>query len=100
MARRKNETVAASWEPSAGRDPCAPERYLQSQSKPNIDFEGLVGRGDNPNGYRAITPNGVASDHGNGRNQRQWAWNTPVDGEKFGGKVDWDRNKNANRTGE
>lgn len=102
MARKSGLTtspVAAPW-PPVGRDPIAPESFSGSQSKPNVDWPGLVGAGENSNGFRAITPNGIASDHGNGDNQRQYSWNKPADGERFGGKVDWDRHKNANRTGE
>lgn len=99
MARKTTAPApAAPWSP-AGRDPVAPESFFQSQSKPNVDWPGLVGSGENSNGFRAITPNGVASDHGNGSNQRQWGWGTPADGERFGGKVNWDKHK-GNRTGE
>ena len=53
--------------------------------KGSVDFAKMYGAGENPNGYRAITPNGVASDTGDGFNQDPWRYNMQVDGERFNG---------------
>lgn len=102
MARRKGITEVAVFSPSNGRDPCAPERFLQSQSSPNIDWPGLVDSNPDNARYTAITPNGVASDNGSGNNDMPWGkWNQGAHGDRWGGKaVDWNRHGKANRTGE
>lgn len=51
----------------------------------NISFPRMVGPGENPNGFRAITPNGVASDTGEGFNQETFRYNQQVDGERWNG---------------
>jgi hypothetical protein len=40
----------------------------RSQSAPNLDWEGLIGFGENPNGFTAQTANGTAHDVGTGYN--------------------------------
>ena len=101
MARRKSSTpemTVATFEPFAGRDPVAPESYNRSQSQPNVDWAALVGQGENTQ-YTAQTPNGTAHESGNGEN-RNWCWGPDANGPRFGGRVNWNKNGRANRTGE
>lgn len=98
MARRNNTRPVAVFEfdPSP-RDPVAPEGYLRSESRPNIDWAGMVGAGENPNGFTAQTANGTQHDQGNGHNQ--WGWGNRANGKRWGGdNLDW--GKHGNRTGE
>ena len=100
MARRKSIEVAVapiSFEPFAGRDPVAPESFNRSQSSPNVDWDGLVGNGENTQ-YTAQTPNGTAHESGNGANN-EWSWGPPANGRRWGGRVNWAKN-GGNRTGE
>lgn len=102
MARRKTEVVGIAIGFDDGRrDPVAPESYNRSQSRPNIDWNGLVGAGENSNGFRAVTPNGTASDNGNGVNQEHWGWGGSLNGDRWNGRnLNWNKTGRANRTGE
>jgi hypothetical protein len=108
MARRRASEVpapaTAPWDDVYGqRAPCAPESYFRSASKPNIDWDGLVGAGENPNGFTAQVPSGTQHVSGNGNNQTRWSrWDKNADGERWNGGrsgIDWARN-GGNRTGE
>jgi hypothetical protein len=80
-------------------DPVAPESYFRSQSNPNIDWEGLVpANPDNPR-YTAQTPNGSASNEGNGYNQPQYNWHPQATGKRWSPPVNWSKH-GGNRTGE
>lgn len=77
----------------------------------------FYGEGENPNGFRALTPNGLASDRGAGENQ-QPTWGAPnINGPRWTmpeptypmplglpvgppGRVGSGRSGNRNRTGE
>ena len=101
MARRRGITgVASPFAPSNGRDPVAPERFFASASSPNIDWPGLVARGENSNGYTAQNPNGTQHVSGNGWNDTPWGkWDMKANGERWSGPIDWAKN-GGNRTGE
>jgi hypothetical protein len=45
-------------------------------------FEDLYGPGENPNGFRALVPNGVASDRGAGANH-QYNWGPNINGPRW-----------------
>lgn len=51
----------------------------------NLSFPRMVGAGENPNGFTAITPNGVAHDVGDGFNDNPWRYNQQADGERWNG---------------
>ena len=42
----------------------------------------LVPKGENPNGFRAVTPNGVASNKGEGQNH-QFNWGPNINGPRW-----------------
>jgi hypothetical protein len=45
-------------------------------------WEDFYGKGENPNGFRAVTPNGVASDKGEGQNH-QFNWGPGINGPRW-----------------
>ncbi len=107
MARRKSETVATPVAiglfGDGMREPVAPESFNRSQSNPNFRFANLVGPGENsndPHGFTAITPNGVAHDGGAGNNQERYSWDRNANGARWKGQdLDWSKH-GGNRTGE
>lgn len=109
MARRRNRPASTTsvvgiaigfdGDPYGPRDPVAPERFYRSQSQPNIDWPGLVGQGENSNGYRSVTPNGTLTDQGNGWNQPQYYTSNRGNGRRWSPPINWGKN-GGNRTGE
>lgn len=82
------------------RAPVAPESFNRSQSNSNLRFADLVGGGENPNGFTAQTPNGVAHVSGVGDNQQRWGWRDKANGERWNGQdLNWAKH-GGNRTGE
>lgn len=109
MARRRNRpasttsvvgiSIGFDGDPYGPRDPVAPESFYRSQSRPNFDWPGLVGAGENSNGYRATNPNGTLTDGGPGWNQSTYWSNNKMNGQRWGGRpVNF--GKNGNRSGE
>jgi hypothetical protein len=45
-------------------------------------WEDFYGKGENPGGFKALTPNGVASDKGEGQNH-QYMWGPPINGARW-----------------
>jgi hypothetical protein len=107
MARRKTLPPPAAmvgieigFGAFSGREPVAPESFTRSQSTPNVDWEGLYGTPENPNGFTATNPNGSQHDQGNGDNQRPYWSENRGNGQRWSPPVNWNGPGRRNRTGE
>lgn len=101
MARRRQNIVVpvVSVEfGSFGKEPDAPESFTRSQSRPNLDWEGLYGAGENSNGFRAQQPNGTSHAQGNGSNRDDWM--NRANGSRWSPPINWNAPGRRNRTGE
>jgi len=66
-------------------DPAQGDSYGE---RSNLNFAGMVAKGNNPNGFRSITPNGVQTQSEDGDYNSNYRWGNGTDGQR------WNQNRN------
>ena len=62
----------------------------------NLNFPGMLAKGENPNGFRSMTPNGVQTQSSDGDKNSDYKWGESALGNRWGKNRNWDGDMSGN----